>query len=670
MANMVNLKIDGKEIKAPEGTNLIDAAELGGIHIPNLCYLKGLKGIGACRLCLVEIEGMKAPMIACTTKVKEGMSVNTKTEKVLEVRKFVIDLILSMHPLDCMTCTKAGVCNLQHYAYDFEIKESSFTRKKFGFSIDEANPFIKRDPDYCVLCGRCVRVCKDQGTSVLEFMGRGVGSKVATAEDKPLQESGCTFCGSCVDVCPVNALLEADRWRKGREWDYDMVSSVCLLCGNGCDITVSTKDGQIMKVNAGALEGSPERYICAYGRFGFDCIEADNRVTAPMKRVNGELKETTWKDAIETVANALKKAGQNAGFITTAGILNEDALTLKKLASDAVKTKNVDTTVSLYGDADTLISGSAELDSADLFVLVDLNPSQWKRVLPAIDAVIRRRINAGAKLIVINSSEPKIASVATVNLIENEASALMSLTKALMDKGLSGDKKLASAVANASVSEAVDKAAALYTEAKNPVILSSPAMYQAAANISLLKGIAVSVPVESNAKGVVMMGLTTEDKPYKEMVSGGLNLLYAIGEVPLNKRPDVDFLVVQNSHLTELAKQADIVLPSAAYLEVDGTMVDYLGRLKHVCKAVEPAGEAKSHREIFADIAKAMGAEIKEAKESETKKLAKVKVKTAVAPFARKEGFDVKVDEMIESINASVINGSRLLWLKEAAVCA
>jgi predicted molibdopterin-dependent oxidoreductase YjgC len=303
-------------------------------------------------------------------------------------------------------------------------------------------------------------------------------------------------------------------------------------------------------------------------------------------------------------------------------------------------------------------------------VLVDLNPNQWQRVLPAIDAVIRRRINAGAKLIVINSSEPKIASVATVNLIENEASALMSLTKALMDKGLSGDKKLASAVANASVSEAVDKAAALYTEAKNPVILSSPAMYQAAANISLLKGIAVSVPVESNAKGVVMMGLTTEDKPYKEMVSGGLNLLYVIGEVPLNKRPDVDFLVVQNSHLTELAKQADVVLPSAAYLEIDGTMVDYLGRLKHVCKAVEPAGEAKSHREIFADIAKAMGAEIKEAKESETKKLAKVKVKTAVAPFARKEGFDVKVDEMIESINASVINGSRLLWLKEAAVCA
>ncbi len=668
MANMVKLTIDGKEICAPEGMNLVEAAEATGIHIPNLCYLKGMKGIGACRMCLVEVEGMKGPMIACTMKVKEGMVINTKTEKVQEVRKFVIDLILSMHPLDCMTCTKAGVCNLQKYAYDFEIKESSFTRKKFGYPVDEANPFIKRDPDYCILCGKCVRICKEQGTKVLEFMGRGVGSKVTTANDKPLQESGCTFCGSCVDACPVNALLEADRWRKGREWEYEKVGSVCLSCGNACDITVSVHDNEVAKINAGAPEGSIEQYICAIGRFGFDCMKSETRLTSPMKRVGNELKETTWEDAIETVAKELKKAGENAGFISTAGILNEDALTLKKFASDAVKTKNVDTTASLYGDADTLISGSAKLDSADLFVLVDLNPSQWDRVLPAIDAVIRRRINAGAKLIVINSSEPKVASVATVNLIENESSALMSLAKALIDKGLTGDKKLASAVSNASVTEAVEKAATLYMEAKNPVILTSPAMYPAAANISLLKGVAVSVPVESNAKGVILMGLTTEGKTYKEMVSGGMNVLYAAGEIPALKsevRANVDFLIVQNSHLSELAKQADIVLPSATFLEAEGSIVDYLGRLKYVLKAVEPAGEAKQHRNIFIELSKAMGSPIKEPKETEIKKAMKIKAKPSFSPFKKKEGLDISPNEMIESINASVINGSRLLWLKE-----
>src|SRR4030065_1783285 len=145
MAKLVNLKIDGKDVQVAEGTNLIDAAETAGIHIPNLCYMKGMKGIGACRLCLVEAEGGKAPLIACNTKVKEGMNITTNTERVMEVRKFVIDLILSMHPLDCMTCTQAGVCKLQSYAYNFGIKESSFTRKKFGYPTDEANPFFKRD---------------------------------------------------------------------------------------------------------------------------------------------------------------------------------------------------------------------------------------------------------------------------------------------------------------------------------------------------------------------------------------------------------------------------------------------------------------------------------------------------------------------------------------------
>ena len=285
MKNIIKLTIDGKEIQATEGMNLIDAAATAGIHIPNLCYLKGTKGIGACRLCLVEVDGLKAPMIGCTTKAKDGMVVHTKTERVQETRKFVIDLILSMHPLDCMTCTKAGVCNLQQYAYDFELKESTFTRKKFGFSIDEGNPFIKRDPDYCILCGRCVRVCRHQGTNVLDFMGRGVGAKVITANDKPLQESSCTFCGSCVDACPVNALLEADRWRKGREWEYEKTRSVCLLCGNGCDISVSTKEGRVAKINSGGADGSVEKYICAYGRFGFDCIESETRVTSPMKKV-------------------------------------------------------------------------------------------------------------------------------------------------------------------------------------------------------------------------------------------------------------------------------------------------------------------------------------------------------------------------------------------------
>jgi NADH dehydrogenase/NADH:ubiquinone oxidoreductase subunit G len=667
MKKTVKLTIDGQEVHVPDNLNIIEAAEHVGIHIPNLCYLKGMKGIGACRLCLVEIEGMRAPMIACNTKVKEGMVIQTRTDKVQEIRKFVIDLILSMHPLDCMTCTKAGVCNLQKYAYEFELKESSFTRKTFGYPTDEANPFIKRDPEYCILCGRCVRVCKEQGTNVLEFMGRGIGSKVTTATDKALQESACTFCGSCVDACPVNALLEADRWRKGREWEYEKVNSVCLLCGNGCDISVSIKDGSVQKMNAGAERGSSEQYICAYGRYGFDCIESETRLTAPLKRVDGKLKETTWDDALKIVTGKLKKAGKDAGFISTAGILNEDALALRKLADTVVKTKHYDSTLSLYAEPESLTeSQQADMDSSDLIMLVGLNPSQWERRLPALDASLRKLVSRGAKLIVVNSSDVRLSDIAAVQLMGDEVDSLKGLAKALGQAGLKADKKLIASVKNAKVTEDIGTAAELISQASTPLIITSPRLFDAAANITLFKGTVVSAGLESNARGVALMGLTTKGKTYGQMAESGMKALYAVGEVPVKTRPNADFLVVQHSHLTELAKQADVVLPTATFLESAGTMVDYLGRLKYLPKVIEPQGQAKSHRDIFIQLAKKMGATIKRPTEAEVKKAVKVKAKQPLRPFVKKEGLDISPDEFIESVNASVINSSRLLWLKEA----
>jgi NADH dehydrogenase/NADH:ubiquinone oxidoreductase subunit G len=667
MEKFITIQIDGHQVEVPSDMNLIDAAELAGIHIPNLCYMKGMKGVGACRLCLVEIEGLKAPVIACNTKAREGMIINTKTDRVQEVRKFVIDLLLSMHPLDCMTCTKAGVCNLQKYAYDFDLKESSFTRKKFGYPVDEANPFIRRDPEYCILCGRCTRVCKEQGTNVLEFMGRGVESKVITANDKPLQESECTFCGSCVDACPVNALLESDRQRKGREWEYEQAASVCLLCGNGCAITVSTKGGRVQKINAGSPAGSAERYICAYGRFGFDCIEAGTRLTSPLIKENGELTETSWEKALSLVATKLKEAGRDAGFISTAGIQNEDFLTLSRLAVNVVKTQNLDTTLSLYGDSSIFKkSQAANIDKADLIVLVDMNPSQWERVLPALDAALRRRVDRGAKLIVINSAETKIGTVATVNLKGNMLSTLKKLAKALAGKGIKSNKQIEEAVRDEEVTEEIEKAATLIAESHEPVLFVSPRLFDAAANIALLKGKIIAVPLESNARGVALMGPETAGKTYKEMISGRMKVLYAVGEIPLQRKPDADFLIVQSSHLTELAKQADVVLPSATFLESSGTIIDYLGRIKYLAKVIEPAGDAKSHRDIFISLANALGKKIKQPTETEIKKAAKVKTNPSFSPFVQREGFDVAPGDFIESVNASVINGSRLLWLKEA----
>jgi NADH dehydrogenase/NADH:ubiquinone oxidoreductase subunit G len=660
MSDTVSLTIDERNITVPVGTTILDAAEKAGIHIPNLCYMKGMKGIGACRLCLVEIEGLKSPMTACTLKVKDGMVVTTQTERINEIRKNVVDLIVSMHPLDCMTCTKAGGCNLQTYAYDFEIKESSFSRKKFGFPVDEANPFIKRDPDYCVLCSRCVRVCKEQGTAVLDFSGRGVGSKVVTADDRPLQDAGCTFCGSCVDACPVNALLEADRWRKGREWEYSKVKSVCTSCGNACDITVSVHEGQVAKVNAGSAAERAEHYICAVGRFGFDALNADTRISSPMIKDGDEMKEASWKDAVKEVAKKLK--GTSSGIIASGSLLNEDALTLASLAK-AAKIKNVTSTASLYADQDSLMGEEADIETADLVVLTGIDPSQWKRTLPALDAIIRKKVSRGAKLVVLNADDVSLSGVADVSVKGDEAKSLKALAKALADSGLKVPKGMD--LKGTKVPEALKEAAELYVKANNPLVISAPSLYKAAVNVAMMKGTAVSVPLDANAKGIMAMGINPDPKKYAEMLAGKAKVLYVVGNMSFQERPDVDFLIVQASHMTDLVKQADIVLPAADTMESQGSVIDYLGRFKEVEQAVEPVGDSLLHRDIFVKIAKEKNISLKSSKTSDARKLDKAKAKLSVGEFRKKEGLDADPEQYMQAANMSVINGSRLFWLNE-----
>ena len=427
----------------------------------------------------------------------------------------------------------------------------------------------------------------------------------------------------------------------------------------------------MVKINAGAADGSVEKYICAIGRFGFDSLTSDMRLAMPMKKVEGQFVETTWKDALKIVSERLKKSGKNTGIISTGNILNQDAFVLSKLASDVIKTKHVDTTVSLYADADSMkFSDSVDLDAMGLIVLVGLNPSQWSRVLPALDASIRKRVARGAKLVVINSDETKIASVATINISGDEASALARVSKSLIAKGIKASKEFESAVSDISAAEDTNKAADLLAQIKDAVIFTAPSLFKASKNLSLLTGVKViAVPYEANAKGVVAMGLTTDGKTYSEMRKGGVDVLYAIGEVPIAKRPDVNFLIVQTAYITELAKQADIVLPSAAYLESKGTIINYLGKIKELVKVIGPVGDAKQHKDIFIEISRAIGNPIKESA-AEIKSAFEVSSKPKFNPFDKKKGLDVNPLEFKESIQQYVINSSRLLWLKETEKAA
>jgi predicted molibdopterin-dependent oxidoreductase YjgC len=422
----------------------------------------------------------------------------------------------------------------------------------------------------------------------------------------------------------------------------------------------------IQKINAGAEKGSAMKYICAYGRFGFDCIDTDRRVLSPMKRVNGQLEETTWSDALKVVAEGLKKAGKDTGFVSSAGFANEDALALKDFADKAVKTKHYDSTMSLYADGDSLInSDSASINDADLIILVGINPSQRLRILPMLNVSIRRRVARGAKLIVINSKDTRLDQVATVKLSGNEISDLKALVRAAADKGAKADAKLTAAVKDAKVSGDAEKAGELMAGASNPIVYTSPALFDASSNLSLLKGHTIAVAYESNAKGLALMGLESKGKTFKQMVSDGAKALYVVGSPPIRKRPDCDFLVVQDSHFSEIAKQADVFLPATTFYESAGTIVDFRGRLKYVPKMIEPIGDSKTHREVFQALAKLMDVPLKKPTEADVKRKVKVKPKHVLRPFEKKEGMDVLPEAIIEAGNEAVIASPRLLWLKE-----
>lgn len=350
MADLVTLTIDGREVTVPKGTTVLYAAKAAGIEIPYLCYCPGLKGTGACRICLVEIEKVKGLVVSCMRKVAPEMVVRTNTGQIREARRFVIDLLLSRHPGLCLSCDKSGECRLQQYAYELGVERPSFPVRDPGYAADESNPFIVRKYNLYILCGRCIRVCRVQGADILDFMKRGIETKVATALDRPLQEAGCDFCGSCVGVCPTGALLEKKRRGKGRAWEFKKVKSHCGYCSSACELYFNMKLGEIVKVTTRA----PADYLCVRGRFGYGYLASDRRLTTPLVRKGGELVPASWEEALDISASNLQKlreryGPQSVGGIAGASVTNETAYAFQKFIRAGLKTNNVDSTLRFAG---------------------------------------------------------------------------------------------------------------------------------------------------------------------------------------------------------------------------------------------------------------------------------------------------------------------------------
>lgn len=347
--SQVTIAVDGKEIRTDKGKTILEVCQENDIHIPTLCYHPRLPLVGACRVCVVEVEGARTLMTACTTPVdRDGMVVQTNSERVLEARRMVVELLLASGKHDCLTCEANGNCELQDLVYELKIETPRFPVEPPDWPIDDSNPMILRDLNRCVLCGRCVRACNEvQMNLVIDFGYRGAKAKIVTAYDRDYAESNCVFCGECVQVCPVGALIEKKARFAGRPWDVKRVPTTCTYCGTGCTVDLNIVDGRVVKVT-GNEEGVVNKgSLCVKGRFGYDFIHHEDRLTKPLIKEDGGFRQASWDEAFSLVAHRLAETKEKYGpdsiaALSSARCTNEENYLMQKFMRAVIGTNNVD----------------------------------------------------------------------------------------------------------------------------------------------------------------------------------------------------------------------------------------------------------------------------------------------------------------------------------------
>jgi predicted molibdopterin-dependent oxidoreductase YjgC len=350
--NKINLTINGKNITAEVGMTLLQAAETAGIEIPHLCYMPGLEATGACRICVVEVEGQRNLVASCAFPAADNQVVKTQSPRVVKARKAVMELLLSDHPFDCMTCEKSGGCKLEKYAYQLGISSSRFTGEKHSYQLDESNPFFFRDYNKCILCGRCVRACGDiQFVYAIDFAHRGFDCKIAAPYDRSLKESTCIFCGQCIASCPTGSLVEKSRHRAGREWELEKTDTVCSYCGVGCNLELSVRDNRIVRAAAAGNGSVAQNRLCVKGKFGWDYVHSKERLTTPLIRQGekgeGKFRPATWEEALDLISEKLSQLKAKYGpgslaCLSSAKCTNEENYLLQKFTRVVLGTNNID----------------------------------------------------------------------------------------------------------------------------------------------------------------------------------------------------------------------------------------------------------------------------------------------------------------------------------------
>lgn len=417
-AETVTLEVDGQRISVPKGTSLLRAAKEAGISIPKLCATDMVKSFGSCRLCLVEIEGRKGTPSSCTTHAEDGMVVKTQTDRLARLRRGVMELYISDHPLDCLTCPTNGDCELQDMAGAVGLRDVRFGyegENHLDLAKDESTPYFTYDPSKCIVCSRCVRACDEvQGTLALTIEGRGFGSRVATGTDD-FFSSECVSCGACVQACPTATLAETDLIDHGVP--DRTVLTTCAYCGVGCSFKAELKGDQVVRMIPHKDGKANHGHSCVKGRFAWGYATHKDRVTKPMVRENitDEWREVSWDEAFEFAATRFrdiqaKHGRKSVGGITSSRCTIEEVWLVQKMIRTAFGNNNVDTCARVchsptgYGLKQTFgtSAGTQDFDSvedADVIMVIGANPTDAH---PVFASQMKRRLRQGAKLIVLD----------------------------------------------------------------------------------------------------------------------------------------------------------------------------------------------------------------------------------------------------------------------------
>jgi len=634
---LIHLKIDDRDVQVRAGTLVIEATRRLGIEVPSFCYYPGLSLQAACRMCLVEVE--KAPKLqtACTLVAGEGMVVRTNTEQVRNARKFMLEFLLSNHPLDCPVCDKGGECELQDMVFRYGADTSRFAEEKLHRPEEKWSDLVYYDAPRCILCFRCVRVC-DEGMDVkaLGVGMRGVNSIIIPNRGDHLE---CEECGMCIDICPVGALTSGTYRYKTRPWEMQYVSSICTHCSNGCKTTFSVRNHEILRANNRDLSGINKEFLCVKGRFGFDFTKHPERIKQPLLRKGEKLYPVSWEEAVQAAATRLKEihsvhGPDGVGFIGSNRTSNEENYLLQKLARATFGTNNIDHhrtadypgLVTALGDraADSMLTMEQLYQSKAVLVIGNDPTNQNPLVAWQIRTGIRHN---GTKLFVLNAKEIKLQRKARQSVVlgsvteaaavrwlatgEGDISQELATQLGALKSHLEAEAEVAivfgSAINGAAISNLVAFGSKLPGKVRY-MALGDYANSRGAADMGLLpdrlpgyaylddRSVGEFLEKHWGAKLPSKPGLTASQM-VEAAQAGKLNALYVVGANPLAHygtlgfgRGKLQLLIVHEMFLTETALQADIVFPAASAYEKDGSVTNTSGEVQLLRKAGEVMG--------------------------------------------------------------------------------